>query len=205
MDHEPNYKISINGPGLSFEREISEQVAQEVLLWILTGKFANPPIHSSHPEGEMSIKSQSAVRASAPKLGNRLSTRGLSIGEYMDKHEPRRIPDKIATFALFLKEEREVHDFVKDDLVAIFREAAEPIPKNLGRDMKWTQTSGWIALTPGEKSQFYLTDKGEKAVQGSFPKEMVKATRLGQSSKRRKRRATSENGTSQPTEEGDLD
>lgn len=102
----------------------------------------------------------------------------MSVREFLDDYSPSRVPDKIACFALYLREHRNQKEFGRSDLSGLFQEAAEPLPKNLGRDLKWTQSIAWIAPIPGSREAFYLTKKGEEAVRGRFSKEVVAKTRL---------------------------
>jgi hypothetical protein len=106
--------------------------------------------------------------------GGQLST---SAREFLLQHEPKRIPEQIATLALYLKTHRNTAAFTNKDLIKTFEDAQEPGPKNLPRDIRWTIRNGWIARKSGMKDTYYLTGSGEEAVRGKFPPDVRKRTK----------------------------
>lgn len=173
------------GPGLSLKREITQDLAHELLIWLVKGG----KLEASAPAGASSTSSQNPsgdLTLGGAKLTHDLPT---SVREFIDLFEPRRVPDRIACFGLYLREHRNQKEFSKMDVISLFQEAAEPLPKNLGRDLKWTQSIAWIAPSPSNRENFYLTKKGEDAVRNRFPKEMLAKTRLAPAPQRRRTNA----------------
>ncbi|MBA3352132.1 MAG: hypothetical protein H0U23_06870 [Blastocatellia bacterium] len=181
MQDTEGYKVELSGPGLNLQRELSEPTAHELLVWLLKGGKLQSGAH-----GGSSAAHVASADATIPGSGNSSPGALMSVREFMEQFEPRRVPDKIACFALYLREHRNQKEFSKADLVSLFQEAAEPLPKNLGRDLRWTQSIAWIAPAPSNRDSFYLTKKGEDAVRNRFPKEMVARTRLTTAPQRRR-------------------
>jgi hypothetical protein len=174
MEDKSSYKIQLTGPGLSLERELSEDQAHSVLMWLISGE----------PLSAVSLAKAPLRREFTAERTPTITAR-LSVREFMQEYDPVRIPDKIACFALFLRDQRDMKEFTKNDLVAIFQEAAEPLPMNLARDIQTAKQLAWIAPIPNSTPlAFYLTHKGEAAVGQKFPKELRRALTT------RRRRAT---------------
>jgi len=189
MSSESAYIVELTGPGLNLKRELSQTNATELLVWLVKGGRFQPHA-ATHAQVEASgaVPTQSSTVASAkPSGAGAVDHQELtSVREFLDDHSPSRVPDKIACFALYLRDHRNQKEFGRPDVSALFQEAAEPLPKNLGRDLKWTQTIAWIAPIPGNREVYYLTKKGEEAVKGRFSKEVVAKTRLSAPSPRKR-------------------
>lgn len=172
------YTIKITGPGLNFEQEVAEDVAKRTMLSVLTGEI---PVNINTEK-----KPDTNSNYTKPDLvDDGYSKPDLSIREFLLKYEPKRNPDKITAIALFLKKKMNKKTFSKTDIIESFENAAEPVPKNLGRDIRWALKSGWIAAKTGEDDVYYITGTGQTAVEEKFPTEMVKNTRLRSSTSRK--------------------
>lgn len=170
MDKHNKIKITIKGAGLSYEREIDESTAGQIMALCL----------SSQESG-----------SDSGKVGLGLSTRRVgsqreSAAEYLNRHAPKRNPDKILTLAGFLKESHNKDSFQQGEIKSLFRDAGELIPANLTRDFKWVVSSGWIAPDPAKKGSFYITNTGLKVLQGGFPDDLVKKSKYKGGSRRKK-------------------
>lgn len=169
---EETYKVTVKGAGLELDRDVSAEVGEQVVMLILTGKKGNAPANGSGPDTLDPANAQpDRATAAAPR-----GSAGMSIREYLDSCEAKRSPDKITAIGNFLKEQRNQECFNRLDLERLFQDAAEPIPKNIPRDLKWTTRAGWIAPKPDEKGSYYVTAKGTDAVRKKFPKDIIKKT-----------------------------
>lgn len=176
---EESYKVTVSGAGLTLERDVPAHVGEQVVVLVLTGKAGrtnqstvldmNPP---SPPEGGNSGSGDEAPAR-------------MSIREYLDDREAKRNPDKITAIGCYLKDQGGKASFNRIDLEAMFQAAAEAVPKNLARDLKWATRVGWIALMPNERGTYYVTAKGMEAVRKKFPKELIKKTAQGTRKTRR--------------------
>lgn len=179
MSDDITYKITIEGAGLSLDREVTKEIGEQVVVLLLTGAAPKPqaapvaqPI-TPHAPAEVNPPPAPAT-ASAPHAGVHPET---SIREFLDACVAKRVPDRITAIGEYLKIHNNQLDFDKSDLISNFENAAEPVPKNITRDLKWTLKAGWIALKSGSKDRYYVTNSGKTAVEQRFSKEVVKRTR----------------------------
>jgi len=163
-------KITIKGAGLSYEKEIDENTAGQVMALCL----------SSQDSGSDSGK----IGLGLPI--RRSGSQRESAAEYLNRHAPKRNPDKILTLAGFLKESHDKDSFQQGEIKSLFRDAGELMPANFTRDFKWVVSSGWIAPDPSKKGSFYITNTGMKVLQGGFPDDLVKKSKYKGGSRRKK-------------------
>lgn len=174
------YKIKIEGAGLSLDREVSKEIGEQVVVLLLTGAASvAPAVHAAvTPAPAVIPASNSEIPAAAPSPAlaphQPLASADLSIREFLDFCDAKRVPDKITAIGKYLKRHNNQQDFDKKDMIANFENAAEPIPGNIARDIKWTLKAGWIALKNGSKDRYYVTNSGKTAVDQKFSKEVVK-------------------------------
>jgi hypothetical protein len=181
MSTEQKYTVELVGPGLSLKKELPEPVAHELLVWLLKGgRLQVSGMAVSPQQTPTEIK---ALSPSAPT--GRTETAFMSVREFMDQSSPGRVPDKLACFGLYLREHRNQNEFSREDLVGLFQEAAEPLPKNLTRDIRWAQQIAWLAPAPSNPDLYYLTKKGEDAVRAKFAKDLIQKTRFSVPIRRR--------------------
>jgi hypothetical protein len=171
MNKSIKIKITLKGAGLSYEREVDEATAGQIMALCLSSQEIALPSKST-PSSLLDTK--------------RAGSRGESAAEYLNRHAPKRNPDKILALAGFLKEAHRKESFQQGEIKSLFRDAGELIPANLNRDFKWVVSNGWIAPDPGKKGNFYITNTGMKVLQGGFPEELVKRTKGRSNSYRKK-------------------
>lgn len=178
---EQKYTVELVGPGLSLKKELPEPVAHELLVWLLKGgrlqtQGAVVTPQPTQAEVKVTPASQPTVHAASAVV---------SVREFMEQYSPGRVPDKIACFGLYLREHRNQREFTKEDLVGLFQDAADPLPKNMTRDIRWAQQIAWVAPSASSPDMYYLTKKGEDAVRAKFAKELVQKTRFSAPARRR--------------------
>ncbi len=175
MDKAKKIKVTIKGAGLSYEGGVDETTAGQIMALCLSSQEGVN--HKNITLPAINTRHTGAQRESA--------------AEYMNRHAPKRNPDKILTLAGFLKEFHNKESFQQGEIKSLFRDAGEIIPANLTRDFKWVISNGWIAPDPIKKGSFYITNTGMKVLQGGFPDDLVKRTK-GKFSGRKKQKK--ENG-----------
>lgn len=176
------YKITIEGAGLSLDREVPKEIGEQVVVLLLTGAA---PVTQAAPAPLQSVNTPVTAAPAPPQTHHVPHTPqqhvdghpDTSIREFLDSCEAKRAPDKITAIGNYLKIHNHQPDFDKNDLISHFESAAEPVPKNITRDLKWTLKAGWIALKNGSKDRYYITNSGKTAVEQKFSKEVVKKTR----------------------------
>ena len=166
---EKTYKVMISGAGLNLEREVPASVGEQVVVLVLTGAVGSPGKHI--PPGRGGDLQGNGLHPAAGSVPG-----DVSIREYLDDRAAKRSPDKIAAIGCYLKEHRSQLSFNRADLEGLFEDAAEPVPKNMPRDIKWATRVGWISPKNDDKGTYYVTAKGITAVKDKFPKDVKKKT-----------------------------
>lgn len=173
------YKVTIQGPGLSVEMtDVPKTICDQITLLILTGESAAPlrqdassrPGIEDVPVGRGAPPVVQAARRDHPEL---------SLREFLDSLEPKRGPDKITAIGVYLKDHHGQETFSGAELERAFQSASEPVPANMPRDIKWTVKTGWIAPALAAKGRYYVTKTGRSVAERKFPKDAVKKSRLG--------------------------
>lgn len=162
------YKLSLEGEGISVCKEINEEQARRILN-ILMG-----PSSMMHPvEREMQRRARETSQENIPYAAP-ASSQALSLREYLDEVGAKRNPDKILAMAAHIMEQSAAEDFSADEIKNCFPKAAEKVPANYGRDFRWVVSSGWVAESHQDQGRFYITKTGRKALAEKFPKELAK-------------------------------
>jgi hypothetical protein len=176
MSEDKIYKISIEGAGLSLNRAVSKEIGEQVVVLLLTA--GAPKAHQGVIDPAVSAHAPAQTKHSpASKVQHRSEYRETSIREFLDSCEAKRAPDKITAIGEYLNTQHNQLTFDKNDLVSQFESAAEPVPANISRDLKWTLKAGWIALKKDTKDCYYVTNSGKTAVKQRFSNEIIKKTR----------------------------
>lgn len=164
MSQEKKVKITLKGAGLSYETEISAFIAGQVMAICFSSE-------------EVSKGGDIKAMSTVPSSHQTLTGIRESVAEYLNRYAPKRNPDKILTFASFLKEIHKKDSFQKGEIKGLFRDAGEITPANLTRDFKWTISSGWIAPDPTKKESFYVTNTGFEVLKSGFSDDVVKKSK----------------------------
>ena len=150
----PDYKLSLDGNGITVERQVPESVARAIIALVMGGSpvigVPMAPQTAGFP-GTRTVASGAAAQ---------------SVREYLDDTDAKRNPDKIVAVAGYLKSQGTV-SFTRDDVKQQFPKAGESIPGNYARDFALAVSTGWIA-EHGNTGSFYITSKGEKAIENGF-------------------------------------
>lgn len=173
------YKLTLKGGGFSFDREVDEATAFQIVAAVMGGATL-PRVTSA---GAGSAHAVDLVRQ-RPAAADRLSLR-----EHMDELEPKRNPDKILAIAAYLVDTGGMETFAPDDVKKEFRNASEPVPANYARDWNWAVSNGWIARADDEPGEFYVTQKGREALSQRFSADVKRSTTQGARRRRTRKKA----------------
>lgn len=149
MSEKP-FKVLVQGPGMSIEREIGEGVLPR-LLSLLIGDAA-----------------QEAASSGAPGAVQREG--GTSVGEFLSDLNISSNPERIAGIALFAREVLGRDRIQRDELPEWFQRAGQPAPKNLLRDLKTAVAQRLIAEDHTRAGEYLVTDTGTKTLRGQRSK-----------------------------------
>ncbi len=174
MSNQNKIKITIKGSGLSYEKEIDENTAGQIMALCLSPQEV--------------VGASGNIRSALPMRHS--GSQKESAAEYLTRHAPKRMPDKILTLAGFLKESHNKDLFQPAEIKPLFRDAGELMPANFTRDFNWAVASGWIAADPVKKDSYYVTNTGLKVLRGDFPDDLVKKSKNKAGGRRKKTKAS---------------
>ena len=174
MTSESRVKVTIEGVGMSFSREVDVELAPRIIA-ICVGQ---------------DDKAHEALKRTPdfPSLSSLQGRRKDSVAEYVSRFTLRRHPDKILALAGYVKEVLGRESFQAGEIKSLFREAGEISPANFSRDFRWVQNSGWIANDPQLKGTYFITNTGMKVLQEGFPKEMIERSKFRSEGRRKRSR-----------------
>jgi hypothetical protein len=170
-------KLSLEGDGIAFEREIDEVTALDILAVVMSGG------------GTITSPQTPTIKHGVPRPQPRTGAGRQSLREYLDEVQPKRNPDKILAIAKYLSNETE--NFTRKQVQERFRDAAEPVPGNYGRDFTWCVRNGWLAPVAGSQDEYYVTKAGNDALAEKFSSEIKKKTTVPAGRRRRGGRSAS--------------
>jgi len=182
---EPMSLLTIEGQGLSFEREVSAAVVLQIMRLALTGEG----VVEERPMSPGQFRSGSDGRPDGRKE---------ALAEFYNRIGPKKYPEKLITIAAYLKDVMGRPSFASDDLRGQFRAVNEPPPANMPRDFNKAVGEGWIAPEPDQAGLFYITRSGSEAVEAGFSADGTR--KVG---KPRRRRSTAKSNKAQAADDGE--
>ena len=177
MAEEANFKVTIKGPGLTFDQSVDISDANKIMSFVMTG--------SALPE---SGGGAGTGGAGAPAAAANLS--GLNPKQFIAQKKPKTQYERIACLGYFLHTARQVAEFGAEEMKAINKEAAQQPILNLPTILGDTTSKyGYLSAAGGGNKQ--MTVLGDAVVEALPDRDAVKAAvaehRTG---KKRKKRAT---------------
>jgi hypothetical protein len=165
---EQTYTLSLTGDGISIERVVDQETARAIVGIVLGGR-----------------RDSNAAPMPTGAQSPRVSQERMSLREFLNEAEAKRMPDKIVSIGEYLMSHAGQEGFSVEDLRSGFRLAAEPLPANFRRDHQWTVSNGWIAEDPRNPGTYYVTQSGKAAIEAKFSGDVKKKTGFG--TKRRRK------------------
>jgi hypothetical protein len=160
------FQLKLTGPGLTLDKEITEDLANHITMLVVTGGKA-----------ETAFKGAGAGGGNGPGgaggSGNPTDTgvKGKSAREYLlSVPQAKKHPQQMTVIGHYLTETTGNDGFTLEDLKSGFDKAKEPVPKNPNRDLAAAIKRGWIASKSDDDKSLYVTSSGLSAIQTGFPK-----------------------------------
>jgi hypothetical protein len=176
----PVWKISIAGPGITADKDVGQAIALAVLQ-LLYGDTPPSPAVGSAPTGHTGASPLRVVRAGQP----------VSVREFLEETSGKTIHAKITAIGRFMRDHEGQPDFSREEVKNRFRSAGEVMPANFPRDFQKALQAGWIGEDPQNRDRFYVTRRGDDAIEQKFGSPPPSLPR----SRRRRRSSTNEEGT----------
>ncbi len=154
-------KISISGNGINIEQNISEELAKELAVIVLTRGNLDSPKVNLEGEADKDIKS------------NITNLKSKFIAFAKD-HNAKRACDLVACTGVFLENNGQA-TFTKKEYREMFSLVRGKPSTNAPTDLKWAAKSNWISSIGDD--QYKVTSIGKKVVREKFPHTVKGSTR----------------------------
>jgi hypothetical protein len=166
------YIVKLTGPGLSFERPVTEDVANSIMNLVMTGVATAPSGSSANP---------------APPDVNAGHGAAMTPKQFMGQKRPGSNYEGVACLAYYLTHSRNTPHFKTADIGKLATEAARPLSNTSLFVRHATSTYRYLAPAGGGAKQ--ITTLGEAVVEALPDREKVKAA-VAEYGVRRKRSRT---------------
>ncbi|MEQ9242999.1 hypothetical protein [Roseovarius indicus] len=150
---EKQFTVTLKGNGIDVENSLDKKTALRVLS-IIWG-------------GETDTIQDVVTDAEVAAEGGSGKNHRVSMGEYLDEANASTNKERIVAIGMYVSEYKNSDTFGKEDVVAGFRSAREPLPRNIHRDISSAAEARWIEETE-ETGVYYVTNTGAKAVKAKF-------------------------------------
>lgn len=178
---EATSKLSIRGNGFTFDRDVPETVALQIMKLVITG-----------------VAETDSGAGDAPR-GERKGGRQQSLAEFFREVGPKKMREKLVTIAAYLHDIAGRDSFTPDELKAQFRGVKETAPANIHRDIGDTVGEAWFAEEPDQQGVYYITQSGLDAVEAKFSTDGGRRASRG----RRKPRKSPKSGVTEAPSNGE--
>ena len=166
------HEIKLTGPGLSFERPVSEEIANRIINLVMTGEAGTPASE---------VSTGVSVRA-APEATGKLTSK-----QFIAQKRPSTDYERVVCLAYYLAHSHNTPTFKTSDIRKLSTDAALHFSNIPQAVMHATATYHYLAKAGGGNKQ--ITILGEAVVEALPDREKVKAAIAEHKSKpRRKRR-----------------
>ncbi len=151
-----DFTIKLDGSGLKLDQKVSKELANRIVMLVLSdGKTGDQ--NDAEPDR--------LERTPSRKSG---SGRTLSLREYINQHEAKKITQQMTAIGAYYQEKNNLQYFTRAELNGGFEEAKLQPPANPSRDIARTIGEGWIAPKSDADDQYYVTGTGESALEKNF-------------------------------------
>jgi hypothetical protein len=153
------YSLKLAGGGLSIDREITEELASQIAMFVISGGKA-----------ELSQADGGQPGLSTSTQGSGAIPTDKSPQEYLQQSGAKKIPQKMTALGHYvLGTQKGKKSFSQDELKGALEDAKEKVPANFNRDLSAAIKRGWVARVTGEKDAYYVTGTGIAAINQQFP------------------------------------
>lgn len=147
LKDDTNLSLTVTGLGTSITRKITFSELARILL--LIAQSSGIPNTLEESPSEQTLPTQVTIR------------------EFLNDKNASTNPQKIAAVAAYLKD-RDYKSVTIEVFKQNFERAAEPVPRNITRDIRDAVRFGWIAESHKEQGAYFITATGETIVRSGF-------------------------------------
>lgn len=189
------YQVSVKGPGLTLDREVSEDVATAILQMVLTGRTVPPVVTQSsgqpprQPEDVVELDTPDSNGQTGPtpkpakngatrrasKKPNFSATKGINFKpdgkeawkEFAAAKNPTTLPEKALVAVYYMRETLE-RTVSTGDVIAAFDAVGWRNPSDPANNLQQAGSKGW--LETGDSTNIRTVWAGEDYVKHDLPK-----------------------------------
>lgn len=151
--------LKIVGDGMNIDQAITLTQAGKIITFL-----GSESETADTPGTPQLIEAGPATVLARPSTDSRRSVR-----EILEQVGPKTHAQKITVFGHFVAESDPNGTFTPDEVKQQYQAAREKAPlKHFSREIDSAIGSGWIAPAQGESNTYFVTQKGEQAMENSF-------------------------------------
>lgn len=176
MTEKNEFKVTIKGPGLTFDQSVDKSSANRIMSFVLTGSALSDGAGTRGPQG---------VGPSTTHGGGNF---GMTPKQFIASKKPNTQYERVACLADYLTNVRNTPQFDNDAITALNTEAAQAPIRNIGVIVRDTAHKyGYLSAGNGNNKQ--ITVLGEAVVAALPDRDAVKAAIAENRPSRKRRRA----------------
>lgn len=171
------YSIKLSGPGISFDRPVSEETANRIINLIMTGNvtIATP-----------GSQTNSGAAQPAPNLSGHGQLSGATIKQFIAQKRPGNVYQRVACLAYYLTHSSNIPHFKTKDISQANTDAAVAKLSNAAAFVR-DATSKYGYLSAAGKGAKQITVFGEEVVQALPDQDQVKQLHAENTTRGRKK------------------
>lgn len=152
--------LKITGSGMTVDRSITLTQAGKIIAFLGSETEYSDDIVGNLPVASLSAGVETTQQAIVVRR---------SVREALDEARPKTHSQRIAVFGKFLSDATSDGLFTLDQIKEQYQDAREKSPlAHFSREVDNAVSSGWIAPVQGQKNTYYVTQKGEQAIESKF-------------------------------------
>lgn len=146
-------KITINGDGLSFEKETDMHRAGQIIAFLSSDVTADASVVRAYPSSPVAALGMGETRRKSPR-------------QALSESDAKTNAEKIVVLANFICTQKGMETFSPKEIQIEFKRAGESLPKNLTRDFMTAVAQGYVL--ENDEGDYSLTDLGLEVVEEGF-------------------------------------
>jgi hypothetical protein len=153
-----NIEFEVSGPNEVFVIEQTERLLEQFANQAEQEQVAPVPQKATQ-ELPPATQVDAAFRLMKPE----------SFNEFYRKYKPQSNLEKILLFGYWFEMKQQQESFTQEDILGKFKEAKEPNPANLKRDILSLVTKGWFLTDKSQPGVYSLSNSGIQQVESKLP------------------------------------
>lgn len=159
------FSLKLTGPGISFDRPLSEDVASRIINLVMTGTTNAPPLQP--------VVSAGALPGGSASIQNPAQLAGITIKQFIKQKRPENLYQRVACLAYYLTHALQTAHFKTKDISKANTDAAVSKFSNAAVFVN-DATNKYGYLSAAGRGNKQITAFGEEVVEALPDREKVK-------------------------------